>query len=322
MLLALVFLLGCSDLGDPELLLPQIEVETSTVNFSTVTIDASQTSEFYIANLGEGDLSGELTLTQDSSAFSLIPAGQFTLVSGDTLMIEVGFIPTSESSYSAQVHIISDDPNQSEITVAVSGTGTLVAVPALSLSTSQINFGSILSNTTAQKTFTISNTGTATLIVSSLTIDLSDYQSDISVPLTLVPGASQLVTVTFQPITAGTFNAIATIVSNGTSSPDQITLLGSAEDPVSYTASVQPVWNASCTGCHGSSAGLNLSSYAQMMNGSNSGAVVVTGDGANSKIIKKMRGESGSRMPLNGSPIDAGTIAVIETWIDQGALDN
>jgi len=92
---------------------------------------------------------------------------------------------------------------------------------------------------------------------------------------------------------------------------------------ISYSSTIQPIFNNNCTGCHGSSGGLNLGSYSSLMNGGNSGAVVISGNGSGSRLIQKLQGTaSGSQMPKNQSPLDDATINLISSWIDQGALDN
>ncbi|MCF7824184.1 MAG: choice-of-anchor D domain-containing protein [Candidatus Marinimicrobia bacterium] len=320
---ALLFvMIGCSDLGEPERLFPESKLERDTIEFSTITIGSSQTLEFYMTNQGSGDLNAKTTLVQDSSAFSISPEGQFLLGSGDTLYLELTFTPHSESDYTALLMLESNDPLNPESTIQVSGSGTPLPVPVLTLSRMEINFGTILNTDQAHELLTLSNSGMDTLLINAITFDLSAYHSNASTPLVLNPGASQTITITFQPLSAGTFNAVLSISSNTANSPHQILLQGSAENPVSYASTIQPIWNSKCGSCHGSNAGLNLSSYTQLMNGSNSGAVVIPGDGANSKIIQKLKGTSGSQMPLNATPLSANTIATIETWIDQGALNN
>ena len=91
---------------------------------------------------------------------------------------------------------------------------------------------------------------------------------------------------------------------------------------VNFSTEIKPLFS-SCTGCHGGSNGLSLSTYTSLMIGGNSGAVVTPGDGSGSLLVKKLRGTtSGSQMPKNQDPLDDATINLIETWIDEGALDN
>ena len=94
---------------------------------------------------------------------------------------------------------------------------------------------------------------------------------------------------------------------------------------ISYSTTIQPIFTANCTGCHGGSGGLNLGSYSTLMSGGNSGVVVISENGSGSYLIKKLRGAetiSGDRMPKSGGYLDESDIQLIETWIDEGAQNN
>jgi hypothetical protein len=72
-----------------------------------------------------------------------------------------------------------------------------------------------------------------------------------------------------------------------------------------------------CGTCHGdaATAGLNLSTYADAMKGSNSGAVINPGDAANSLIVQKQKagGHPGQLTPDE--------IEQLIEWINAGALE-
>ena len=92
---------------------------------------------------------------------------------------------------------------------------------------------------------------------------------------------------------------------------------------VNYSTEIQPIFNSNCTGCHGSSGGLNLSSYTDLMNGGNRGLSVIAGDNVNSLIIQKLRGSGpGSQMPMGETPLEESLISLIETWINEGTQNN
>jgi cytochrome b subunit of formate dehydrogenase len=78
---------------------------------------------------------------------------------------------------------------------------------------------------------------------------------------------------------------------------------------------VAEILAAKCVMCHGAvaSAGLNLSTYADAMNGSSNGPVIVPGDGANSKLIvvQSAGGHPGQLLPEE--------IAKLIAWINAGA---
>lgn len=97
-----------------------------------------------------------------------------------------------------------------------------------------------------------------------------------------------------------------------------------------HDSDIQSIWNARCTGCHGSSGGLSLSSSAhgKIVNvGSKSSLDYVTpGDPEASYLFRKLEnthlsvsGGSGSAMPLRSS-IPSSEVDKIETWILEGAV--
>ena len=88
---------------------------------------------------------------------------------------------------------------------------------------------------------------------------------------------------------------------------------------ISYSTTVQYIFDNHCTSCHGSSGGLSLSSYEDLMNG----GVVIPESGSESLLIQKLRGTaSGSRMPASDCCLDESIIQLIETWINEGAQNN
>jgi len=95
---------------------------------------------------------------------------------------------------------------------------------------------------------------------------------------------------------------------------------------VSYASDIQPIFNAGCAGssCHigGNANGLRLNDRANLMQGGNSGDVVIPGDAENSILIKRLDGRLTPRMPFGGSALPTDDIQTIRDWIDEGALDN
>ena len=88
---------------------------------------------------------------------------------------------------------------------------------------------------------------------------------------------------------------------------------------VDYETQIQTIFNNNCTSCHqyGSQNGLNLTTYAGVMNGGTSGAAIVAGDHANSLLW--VRVDNGS-MPPSGN-LSSDQINLIAQWIDEGALE-
>lgn len=99
----------------------------------------------------------------------------------------------------------------------------------LSTSTDTLWFGEQPIETHASQTFTVSNEGTQELIISDLSFSgPSDFQFTV-VPeeLTLQPGESEIVTVTFSPISLADAGPTYLVMThNGENSPTQVVLLG------------------------------------------------------------------------------------------------
>ena len=91
---------------------------------------------------------------------------------------------------------------------------------------------------------------------------------------------------------------------------------------VSFAGDVLPVFEESCTRCHGSSrqsGGLRLDSYAALMAGGKDGAVIVPGDAPSSLLVELI---TSGEMPRNAAPLPDEQIQAIIRWVDAGALDN
>src|ERR1043165_7629555 len=97
-----------------------------------------------------------------------------------------------------------------------------------------------------------------------------------------------------------------------------------AEKQVSYYHEVVPMLKRSCTGCHhpGKLKGeLDLTTYAAFKKGGKHGASFKAGDPKESIIIEEISGKEPS-MPKEGDPLTAQEVALIESWIKQGAPDD
>lgn len=86
---------------------------------------------------------------------------------------------------------------------------------------------------------------------------------------------------------------------------------------------VATIFEDNCIMCHNgpkAPRGLRLTDYESVLAGGTDGPVVVPGDPARSEMVKRIRGVSQPRMPLNGPPyLDDAEIGRIERWIMGGA---
>ncbi len=92
---------------------------------------------------------------------------------------------------------------------------------------------------------------------------------------------------------------------------------------MSFSEDIFPVLSASCLECHSSQVqmgGYSIISRELMLKGGDTGAAVVPGDSANSRLIHLTAGlEPGLTMPMSGDPLSDEQIGKLRAWIDQGA---
>ena len=106
-----------------------------------------------------------------------------------------------------------------------------------------------------------------------------------------------------------------------------ILLLSSLIAQVDYSTQIQPIFDNNCTSCHVNggtySGGLDLSSYAETIEGGNTANTIVPLDHSNSVLYNRITlSESDQQfMPKNGTPLSQSDINLIIQWIDEGALE-
>jgi len=85
---------------------------------------------------------------------------------------------------------------------------------------------------------------------------------------------------------------------------------------------LRPLLAQHCLACHsGESAplGLRLDSYDGILKGSGNGAVVKSGNAADSELIRRIKGSSQPRMPMTGPPfLSDSEIMLFERWVESG----
>ncbi len=97
-------------------------------------------------------------------------------------------------------------------------------------------------------------------------------------------------------------------------------LLSLSLGQVDYNSEIQPIFNSSCTNCHSGSDAeedLSLTSYNNVMNGGDSGDVVIPYDHANSLLWQYI---NSGFMPPGTNDLTDSQVDLIAQWINEGAL--
>ena len=113
----------------------------------------------------------------------------------------------------------------------------------LGLSTTAVNFGDVATNTTQTRQVQVSNTGTGVLSITAApaVVGAAEFSAaSTSCGATLAAGESCVTEATFSPTTPGTFNATLSFTTALASSPHQVSLVGTAFNPVSLADTAIP----------------------------------------------------------------------------------
>ena len=91
---------------------------------------------------------------------------------------------------------------------------TVIGFPEIAVDQDTISFDPLFIGLSSQQTLTVSNVGTKTLEISGISSFNADFTLSEAGPLSLLPGGSATVDVTFAPSTAGQINDLITILSD------------------------------------------------------------------------------------------------------------
>ena len=205
----------------------------SSLTFPATVIGSTATQTVTLTNKGGANMN--ITNLTYANRFS-VPSENClgTLAGGASCQITVAFTPTA-SGPATGVLQITDTATGSPQGVSLSGTGITPA--AVSLNTSSLSFGpQLVATTSAAQTVTLTNTGSASLSISSIATS-QPFAETNNCPASLDGGASCTISVTFTPQASGAVNDAVTISDSAAGSPQTVSLTGNGLD---FSVSVTP----------------------------------------------------------------------------------
>ena len=207
-----------------------IAVSGTGTNPQTYLLSASPSNLNFGSNLAGSPVSEAVTLTNSGTAgvtisqASITGAGFFmsgfsnvvTLAAGQSMALAVTFAPRTPGSYSGSLSVTSNASNSPTL-ISLSGTGVQ---PQISVSPASVNFGSAIVGASSTQAATISNPGSANLIVTQATLSGAGFSiTGLALPLTVRPGGSATFAMAFTPVSAGSLSGTLALVSNAPGSP-------------------------------------------------------------------------------------------------------
>jgi len=199
-----------------------ISASPTAVAFGSVTVGSPATTQVSLVNPSSSAVVVSQISVSDST-FSVDGAGglPLTVAAKSTTKLNVHFAPTAAGAQTGQLVITNNSLVNPSVTVQLTGTGVTGATtppgtgPTLSVNATAVAFGNVALNTPSTQSVTLSSTGTANVVVSSVSVSGTGFTvSGATFPLTLTPGQSATLSVQFQPTAAGTSSGKLVITSN------------------------------------------------------------------------------------------------------------
>lgn len=200
------------------------------VEFGAAKVGTSVDVPVTIQNVGYMALS-VTSWTSTNPAFQIIPASPsgLGLAHGQTTLVTLRYTPTAQGNQTGEIRIVSNDPDHPTYTIAVRGAGLAPAIAVAESSgianDNRVDFGDVYLGQTASIPIVVQNIGQAPLVLSSyesthmLFAVTPTNGTGASDNVTIQPGQSVTLNVTFTPTWPLNENAVITIVSdaaNGT----------------------------------------------------------------------------------------------------------
>jgi uncharacterized repeat protein (TIGR01451 family) len=226
--------LGASTNTQPNLIVvvnpAQLVVSPTNITYGAVIIGQTNTQSFAVINTGGVTLNGTVAIQTGGSPFAVSSGSPYSVAPGQTGTVSVAFDPAAPGAFTNAVVFAS---NGGASTNQVTGTGLTPALLAVSPLTQ--SFGTIVTGTTAQATFVVTNTGGAALN-GTATISAAAFGIASGASYNLIGSGSTNVVVSFTPPTVNSFTGNVIFASTGGVSTNTVTGSGAVVPAASFTA--------------------------------------------------------------------------------------
>lgn len=234
---------------------PRISVSHAAIDFGEVYVNEDSILSLTIYNSGLANLvlySDSLNISGPGKTFFSIDTLQNDVVitSGDSSKLEIRFAPANLGETETMLHIKSNDPDNPEIQINLSGSGSFSDnyFPLINVSKSEMYFGEVYIDEDSTQKLSIYNNGLANLILYSDSIAFSgsgqgfftidSLQNDA----VIASGDSSIFNVTFNPTMNGFQLTVLNIYHNDKqNNPKQISISGIGITKVSTTIDLNDI---------------------------------------------------------------------------------
>jgi HYDIN/CFA65/VesB-like, Ig-like domain/Cep192 domain 4 len=274
-----------------------LQITPSDITFPSAATGQKLMQTAVLTNTGEETV----TITRlASTAVEFATTGLATPLAigpGQSTRFQVVYTAPKSGSASGTLTAMTSKGNSSHVKLRSSNATT----SQLSLSTTTLNFGTVLVNGKASQAVTLKNSGQSDVQITQVGVSGGQYSvSAVAVPVTISAGQSMALQATFAPTTAGAATGAVTIASNAQNPSSTVSLIGSAI-AANYTMSLTPT----SLNFGNVNAGSSATQSIQLSNTGNASLTVtqVTASGAGISV-------SGVATPLTLAPSQSVSLAV------------
>jgi hypothetical protein len=231
---------------------PSALLSATSLSFGSIQTGTSSTPQTVTltSNGGEALSVNSISISgPDATQFQEMDTCQIPSVLQPTKFcsISITFMPTGTGSLQATLFITDNAPGSPQ-SVQLSGTGIAPPppAPAVTVTPNPVTFPTITQGTTSSPiTLTVTNSGNATLNISSVLLagnDVNDFSMTNGCNGPYAPNAGCMIAITFTPLAAGQRSAILSISDNAQNSPQsiQVSATATAAPPTTPAASFSP----------------------------------------------------------------------------------
>jgi len=206
---------------------PIIETNPAAVNFGTLDSGLTGSETIAVSNDGgETLVISSITLLDNSDGAFMTTDDCTTVEPGESCDIDVTYFATGDTTNTAQIEVMSNATMGSKL-VDLTGSSETTSSPDMQLSSPSVNFGTIGVGTSTQRSLTISNVGSASLEINSLSFNGSSDFTESSSCASIASDSSCTVTLTYSASGVGSESGTLNISSNDGSA--SIALSGAGE---------------------------------------------------------------------------------------------
>jgi len=200
---------------------PAISLSAVSLDFGQVEIGMNSVRGVTVSNTGNAPLniSGQTVGGANAADFTIIHSSGTPIAPTGSDYIELRFSPSAAGVRMASLTIGSNDPNFPSMVVSRSGSGTSSAQPHISVSQTVMDFGTTSPGTPVERDLVISNTGTASLVLTGQNVSGVSFTLLTPAAGTIAAGGNSTARLRFNPPSNGNHTGSFSISSNDPTAP-------------------------------------------------------------------------------------------------------